>query len=78
MYTMECDEYILTLVDTPGLGDTEGITADEKHIKNIITRVQTIISINAIVYVHRATDVRKDLCLQYYINSFKGMLTKEC
>ena len=66
------------MVDTPGLGDTEGTTADEMHIKNIIKRVQTLISINAIVYVHRASDVRKDLFLQYYISSFKGMLTKEC
>jgi hypothetical protein len=29
MYTLENEEFIITLVDTPGLGDTEGIEVDE-------------------------------------------------
>lgn len=34
-------------------------------------------AINAIVYVHKGTDVRKDDYLQYYINEIKSMLTKD-
>jgi GTP-binding protein EngB required for normal cell division len=78
MYTVECEDYILTLVDTPGLGDTQGYETDEQHKKTIITKVQQLTEINAILYVHRASDTRSDLQLKYYLNSFKTMLTNEC
>ncbi|EAR96169.1 50S ribosome-binding GTPase (macronuclear) [Tetrahymena thermophila SB210] len=78
MYTVEGDKCILTLVDTPGLGDTEGAEADQKHIKNIIARVQQLTEINAILYIHKAQDNKKDLLVQYFINQAMSMLTKEC
>ena len=34
-----------------------------------------MININAIIYVHKATDIRKDDYLQYYLNEIKSMLT---
>ncbi|KAL4512568.1 hypothetical protein ABPG72_020405 [Tetrahymena utriculariae] len=77
MYTIKSDSYTITLVDSPGLGDTEGTEADEQHIKTIISRVQSLVEINCILYVHRATDCRKDLYLQYYLAQFRGMLTKD-
>ena len=36
MYTIEGPEYIVTFIDTPGLGDTEGAKKDEEHVKKII------------------------------------------
>jgi hypothetical protein len=30
------------------------------------------------MYVYRASDIRADLQLKYYVNSYKEMLTKEC
>jgi hypothetical protein len=33
--------------------------------------------INALCYVHKATDLRKDISLRYYIQELRGMLTKE-
>lgn len=63
MYSIETPAFILTIVDTPGLGDTEGIKKDDENIKNIIASVQQLIEINGIVYVHKASDQRLDIYL---------------
>jgi hypothetical protein len=38
-HTVECEEYILTLIDTPALSDIEGYEKDEEIKKSIITRM---------------------------------------
>lgn len=78
VYTIETATAIFTIVDTPGLGDVGGTLKDKEHVKNIVLGVQSLTEINAILYVHRSTDLKKDLFLQYYISELKGMLTEDC
>jgi predicted GTPase len=57
----------MTIFDTPGLGDTNGVQNDTKHITNIIAGIQCEEEINVICYVHKGSDVREDIYLKYYI-----------
>ena len=78
IYDFENSFYKLTIIDTPGLGDTGGIETDKQHCKNIINAVAALSDFNAIVLVHKANDCRKDVLLAYLITEFKGMLPKDC
>jgi GTPase Era involved in 16S rRNA processing len=66
----------LTFIDTPGIGDTGGSEKDNIHIDNILANVLNLESINSIIYVHRATDLKKDQHLLYYITRMKSILPK--
>lgn len=78
IYDMENHQFKLTIVDTPGLGDTGGIESDKKHCRHISAAVAALTDFNAIVLVHKANDCRKDVLLCYLITEFKGMLPKGC
>lgn len=73
---METEKEVYTFIDTPGLGDTNGVKQDEENIKRIIIGVQKVSNINAILYIHRASDCRADHYLKYYIDKLRSMLTK--
>ena len=78
IYDLENAKFKLTLIDTPGLGDTGGIETDKLHCKNICTAVAALSDFNAIVLVHKANDCRKDVLLAYLITEFKSMLPRGC
>ena len=78
IYDFENPHLTLTIVDTPGLGDTRGLAQDQANIKEIATAVAALTDFNAIVLVHKATDCRKDIVLSYMLKEFQSMLPKEC
>jgi predicted GTPase len=77
MYSLEGPDFKLTLVDTPGLGDTRDIEGDKESIRSIIAGVQALTEINAVCLVHKGTENRSDSTLGYYIQEIRGMLTKD-
>lgn len=78
IYTFENDNLILSLIDTPGLGDTNGYEQDQQNVATIVNGVQKVHDFNAICLVHKGTDAKQDTILKYLISELKGMLTKEC
>lgn len=78
IYTLESNGLKLSLIDSPGLGDTGGIKQDQQNVANIVNGVRQLSNFNAICLVHKGIDSRVDDMLLYLINELKGMLTKEC
>jgi hypothetical protein len=42
-----------------------------------VNDIQQFGEINAVIYVHKSSDLREDALFQYYINQFKSILPKE-
>ena len=68
----------LTLIDTPGLSDTEGSKKDEQHINNILSYLISIGGVNTICLVHKASQARLSNSLALAITNIKEMFTKDC
>lgn len=78
LYDYSTDEFDLTLIDTPGLGDTRGVDQDKENAKHIVNAVAAVGEFHGIMLVHKASDSRLDAGIGYMINGIKGLLTKEC
>ena len=78
IYDFENAYMKLSIVDTPGLGDTGGMEVDTTHSENICQAAASLTDFNAIVFVHRAGDCRADVMLSYMIREFQGILPKDC
>jgi GTP-binding protein EngB required for normal cell division/predicted solute-binding protein len=78
IYTLKRAGLTLSLIDTPGLGDTRGMDQDKKNVAYIVDGVQQLGDFNSICLVHKSSDIRTDVILKYLIEELKGMLTKEC
>ena len=68
----------LTLIDTPGLSDTEGSKKDQEHINNILSYLIAIGGVNTICLVHKASQSRLSNSLALAITNIKEMFTKDC
>ena len=78
IYCFEKKNMVLTIIDTPGIGDTRGITKDRENVAKIVKGIAELQSFNAICFVHKGNDARIDPMLSYLIQEIKGILTKEC
>jgi len=76
-YTFETDKYSLTLVDTPGIGDTRGVDQDEANAHMIAEQVAKMGSFDAIILVYKGDDVRKDLSVTYILSELQSMMPKD-
>lgn len=43
----------------------------------MIAQIQQLSEITCVLYIHKQSDLRKDLYLQYYVNALKQMLPKK-
>lgn len=78
VYNFDNSECCVTIIDTPGLGDTRGPEKDEENTKIIIDKLQTLCGFNAILLIIPINNIRIDTYLKYYIGEIKKMLTKDC
>ena len=77
-YELSHDGLEISLIDTPGLGDTRGPDQDRNNIDYIVKEAARIGHINAVCLVHKSSDVRPDNTLRYLIEELKSMLTADC
>ncbi|KAL4512302.1 hypothetical protein ABPG72_005304 [Tetrahymena utriculariae] len=63
----------LTLLDSPGFGDTRGIKQDEQNRQYIYDKMKLIKKIHAICYVFKATETRTTKHAQYINDSVLKM-----
>eukprot|EP01084_Bolivina_argentea_P116798 207461_1 len=70
--------YDLTIIDTPGFGDTRGIDRDKKLVTNIKSFFENVLdSIDAICFVVKATDTRLSASQKYIFNSVLNLWGKD-
>lgn len=67
----------ITLIDTPGFGDTEGLEEDKKHVSKINQAIEQLGSINCIVLVINGRVARATSNFKYVIANVMSILPKE-
>uniref|UniRef100_A0A8C5BG60 Fibronectin type-III domain-containing protein n=1 Tax=Gadus morhua TaxID=8049 RepID=A0A8C5BG60_GADMO len=72
--------YSLTLVDTPGFGDTKGIESDKailEQIRKLFTSAKGVVDIDAICFVSQASQVRLTATQKYVFDSVLSIFGKD-
>ncbi|CAL8366279.1 unnamed protein product [Boreogadus saida] len=72
--------YSLTLVDTPGFGDTGGIESDRaitEQIRSLFTSAKGVFEIDAICFVTQASQVRLTAAQKYVFDSVLSIFGKD-
>ncbi len=67
----------MLIIDTPGVGDTDGFRQDNKNIENIIQGIQKHPFLQAIILVVQL-EFREDYLFKYYLDEIRKILTKPC
>jgi len=76
-YMLNKDGKRVLIIDTPGVGDTEGFQQDSKNIEIIINGIKKHAFIQAVIFVVEPV-FRLDNLFQYYLNEIRQILTKSC
>lgn len=76
--TIKGNGFCSTLIDTPGIGDTQGIMEDERHIDDICNFLGNNLEFNVICIVLTRGTTRATPKLKYVINEIKSNLPKDC
>ena len=64
---MQLEDYILSIIDTPGIGDTKGPIQDKENIDMIVNQIRKTGELHAILFVCKSTESRLDACMKYMI-----------
>ena len=75
-YSAELEDYIFTIIDTPGIGDTNGRNQDKENIDSIVSQISNMGDLHAILFVCKSTESRLDSALIYMIQEVQYMLPK--
>jgi predicted GTPase len=76
-YKIKIGEAKLTIIDTPGFGDSRGVELDDEHVKKICDYVLTERGINCIVIVQNGREARFHSQLKYGYSSLISILPKD-
>ena len=76
-YSFPDKHFRISVIDTPGLGDTRGEEADKANVESIIEGIKRVALFNAICLICKVSDTREQSGLKYYIRCIKEMLTKD-
>jgi energy-coupling factor transporter ATP-binding protein EcfA2 len=68
----------LSIIDTPGLGDTRGVTQDDKNVNQILHAIFSMQGVNGICLVHNSSKSRLTSGVELAIKKIKNMFTKDC
>ena len=68
----------LTIVDTPGLNDTNGNSTDEQHIQSIIHAIFLVGGVHMICIVNRASEARLTNSIELALNRLINIFSKSC
>jgi len=75
-YIFDTGEYQLTLIDTPGIGDTRGVSKGKINAMMISDQVAKMGSFDAIILLYNGDDVRKDLSVTSILSELQSMMPK--
>ncbi|CAG2101450.1 unnamed protein product [Medioppia subpectinata] len=60
-YKFQDDNIVLNIIDTPGIGDTEGMDQDNKNMQNILNFISNYKEINAFCVLLKPNEARLDI-----------------
>ena len=75
-YTVRRKNLKLSIIDTPGICDTNGIEQDRANVQSIVDALKVMEYVDCICIVHSASVFRLDDMYLYLINELKCMLPK--
>lgn len=74
--TKENKEIMVRLIDTPGMGDTRGVNADEKNCENILSYINRLHHLHAICYLTKSQQSRSTVYFNYCVSQILSRLEK--
>lgn len=67
----------VSIIDTPGFGDSRGMKEDKEHAKRIVRVLQSVEFVNCICLVINGSVSRMSVTLQYVLSEISAILPKE-
>ncbi|XP_066142894.1 uncharacterized protein [Euwallacea fornicatus] len=67
---------MVRLIDTPGMGDTRGINADEENCENILSYISRLHNLHAICYLTKSQQSRATVYFKYCVSQILSRLEK--
>ena len=67
-YVFETGGITVRLIDTPGIGDTNGVEQDKENFKNIMKHIETINALHGICILLKPNNARINVMFRYCIN----------
>ncbi|CAK0910365.1 unnamed protein product, partial [Prorocentrum cordatum] len=75
-YRLKLGHVGLTVIDTPGFGDTRGRATDETHVKKILACLENVGAINCVVLTINGREARISATLRYALTMLTSVLPK--
>jgi len=75
-YYFELDDWAIRLIDTPGIGDTEGAEIDKKNFEKILIHLNSFTHVHGICFLVKATETRTNVYFRYCITELLTHLNK--
>lgn len=68
IYSFAIDDLVIRLIDTPGIGDTEGLARDKTNIRNILATLESIDRLSGILFLLTPNQPRDTNAFSYYMS----------
>lgn len=73
-YKLSIADRSITFIDTPGMGDTEGIARDEKHLRNILKKSSKRGKLSGIILFFNGAEARNNATQDYSFKKLLGLI----
>lgn len=77
VYSFHVDDKLIKLIDTPGIGDTEGTDQDQKNADDILGILGTINKLSAVIFLLPPDETRLDSFFKFCITSLFSYLHRD-
>ena len=77
LYNTEVCEMRMTVIDTPGFGDSRGLEQDKKNVKKIIDALKGEENVNCVCLIINGRQCRTSASLQYVMSEISAIMPKE-
>nr|XP_022906980.1 uncharacterized protein LOC111418618 [Onthophagus taurus] len=75
-YTFATKDVAIRLIDTPGIGDTGGVTKDQENFSNLLEYLSEFREINAIILMLKPNEARLTVFFEYCIKQLLSSLER--
>lgn len=77
VYDFYIDKLRISVIDTPGFGDTHGKECDKENVQKIMHAIEKQEVINCVCLIVNGCETRMDSTLKYVLSEMRGILPKE-